>query len=511
MKAGFTVLEERYGVVLVQPLRILSTIGSARLCQDSSDGVRNQFPASYAPKDDFSGHFEFGLKYEEIHLEFLSRLFAAVGPGPVEDWCRQEPFGQYARRAGFLYEWLTGEHLDVPDLTNGGYIDALSSTAYLTRTAPLRNRRWRVNDNLPGTSSFCPLVRRTAALRESLEYDPSVALRELDRRFGTEILLHSVGWLTLKESRASFLIEHEQNQADRIRRFASVITEHCGKIDAPLSEHSLQILQTGILGKDAMGFGLRRSPIFVGQATLHEDIVHYVAPRFEDVPAMLAGLQEFEISTRGAESMLRAGALSFAFVYIHPMRDGNGRIHRFLINDTLLRDQAIPGDVILPVSASIANSLELRADYERTLEVFSRPFLRRYGAACHFGELTTAPDGTQTNFRFDAYEDAGPAWRFPDLTEHVLHVARLVRHTISNQMAEEALILLRFRTAQDRIKEVLEMPDSDANRIIRSVKDNGWKFSGKLHAEYPQLENEVLAGRLLEAIRSAFEEDSCET
>jgi hypothetical protein len=44
--------------------------------------------------------FEFGLKYEEIHLELFARLFAAIGPQPVEDWCRREPFGQYARSHG---------------------------------------------------------------------------------------------------------------------------------------------------------------------------------------------------------------------------------------------------------------------------------------------------------------------------------------------------------------------------------------------------------------------------
>ena len=40
--------------------------------------------------------------------------------------------------------------------------------------------------------------------------------------------------------------------------------------------------------------------------------------------------------------MARAGIISFGFVYIHPMVDGNGRISRFLINDVLRRDGAVP-------------------------------------------------------------------------------------------------------------------------------------------------------------------------
>ena len=35
---------------------------------------------------------------------------------------------------------------------------------------------------------------------------------------------------------------------------------------------------------------------------------------------------------------MRAAVLSFAFVYIHPLADGNGRVHRFLVNDLLYRD-----------------------------------------------------------------------------------------------------------------------------------------------------------------------------
>src|SRR5690606_1211391 len=155
MQAGFKALADRYGIGLVQLLRVESVIGTTRVSRESNGYVENKYPASYQPTDDFAGHFEFGLKYEDIHLEFFARLFAAIGPAPIEDWCRKAPFGQYARRTGFLYEWLTGQSLDVPDVTNGGYVDAISSQLYLTRVTPLRVRRWRVNDNLPGVPGFC--------------------------------------------------------------------------------------------------------------------------------------------------------------------------------------------------------------------------------------------------------------------------------------------------------------------------------------------------------------------
>ncbi|ATH82154.1 Fic family protein [Pseudomonas sp. KHPS1] len=505
MQVGFKALAERYGIAPVQPLRVESLIGSSRMSRESDGLIENKYPASYQPVDSFAGHFEFGLKYEEIHLEFFARLFATVGPEPIETWCRQAPFGQYARRTGFLYEWLTGQRLDVPDVTNGGYVDAISPQHYLTRVEPLRARRWRINDNLPGTPHFCPLIRRTEALQQALQFDLDAALRELNQAFGADILLRTATWLTFKESRASFLIEKEQDQADRIQRFAQVIARHCGHIEEPLGSQSLQRLQAGILGSEAFGLGLRRSPVFVGQATMREDIVHYIAPPFEHLAQLLDGLKAFEVATRGAEPLARAAAIAFAFVYIHPMRDGNGRLHRFLINDVLIRDKALPDGVILPVSATITSSIDFRARYDRTLEVFSRPFMQRYAAAYRFGELKAYEDGTQSNLVFEDYDDALFAWRYPDLSEHVLYTAQVIEHTVRTEMADEARVLVIFQRAQERLKEVLEMPDQDANRIIRSLKENGWRLSGKLKKAYPQLEDAQRAQRVVEAVRSAFE------
>jgi hypothetical protein len=505
MQAGFKALADHHRIALAQPLRVESEIGTTRVRRESDGHIHNKYPASYRPASGFAGQFEFGLKYEEIHLEFFARLFAVIGPEPIETWCRQEPFGQYARRTGFLYEWLTGQQLDVPDVSNGGYVDAISSQQYLTRVAPLRVRRWRINNNLPGTLEFCPLVRRTEALQEALQFDLDAALGELNQTFGADILMRTASWLTFKESRASFLIEKEADQADRIQRFAHVIARYCGRIEDPLSNETLRTLQAGILGHDAIGLGLRRSPVFVGQATMREDIVHYIAPHFEALPRLIDGLKAFELATRGAEPMARAAVLAFGFVYIHPMRDGNGRIHRFLVNDTLIRDKALPEGVILPVSATITSSIEFRARYDRTLEVFSRPFMQRYAASYRFGELVDYEDGTRSNLVFDDYDDAQFSWRFPDLTEHVLYTAQVIAHTVRTEMADEARVLVIFQRAQEQLKEVLEMPDQDANRIIRSLKETGWQISGKLKKAYPQLEDAYRAERVVEAVRSAFE------
>ncbi len=72
-------------------------------------------------------------------------------------------------------------------------------------------------------------------------------------------------------------------------------------------------------------------------------------------------------------------------------------------------------------------------------------------------------------------------------------------------MVGEVRILVTFQRAQERLKEVLEVPDQNTTQVIRSLKENGWNVSGKLKQAYPQLEKQELAERVVEAVRSAFE------
>uniref|UniRef100_A0A1I7Y677 tRNA (guanine(46)-N(7))-methyltransferase n=1 Tax=Steinernema glaseri TaxID=37863 RepID=A0A1I7Y677_9BILA len=67
-------------------------------------------------------------------------------------------------------------------------------------------------------------------------------------------------------------------------------------------------------------------------------------------------------------------------------------------------------------------------------------------------------------------------------------------------MVGEVRILVTFQRAQERLKEVLEMPEQDSTRVIRSLKENGWHVSGKLKQAYPQLEKQELAERVVEAL-----------
>lgn len=130
--------------------------------------------------------------------------------------------------------------------------------------------------------------------------------------------------------------------------------------------------------------------------------------------------------------------------------------------------------------------------------------MRLYEQAWRFGAEQLAEDGVRYNLQFDAYKDALPAWRYPDMTDHAEYLAQVVQLTIEQEMRKEAGYLRSLRTARERVKQIIEGPDSDIDRIIRSVRENGGLLSGKLLKEFPALADEGLASEVAAAVQSAF-------
>jgi hypothetical protein len=501
---GFKWIAQHLDIRPVQPFAVESKIGSTRRTVVTGQTREETYVAAARPDDTVVAHLAFALKHEIVHLEFLARLFSVMAQHELEEWIRREPSGAYARRAGFLFEWLMASQLGVPDTPSGNYVDALDPDKYVVASRPSNVQRWRVRDNMPGTRTFCPMVLRTEAVRALEGYDCKAALESLEVEFGADIVMRSAVWLSIKESRASFAIEHEEKQVDRVKRFAAVMELRCGQNGDPLALQTLTELQTDILGL-ATRYGVRRSPVIVGRTRGFTDVVDYIGPHWDDIDALLDGLQAALARTSGAPAILRAGIASFGFVYIHPMADGNGRISRFLINDFLRRDGAVPAPFILPVSATIMNSARERAGYDHALEVLSKPLMRKYQEYYRFGTEYVCPDGVRSNFYFDAYADALPAWRYPDLTHQCEYLGNVVRLTIEDEMSREAGFLRDMDRAREGVKNHLEGPNADIDQIIRSLRENAWKPSNKLLKTFPQLANPALAEAVINAVREALD------
>jgi hypothetical protein len=209
--------------------------------------------------------------------------------------------------------------------------------------------------------------------------------------------------------------------------------------------------------------------------------------------------------TKGAPPTARAAVASFAFVYIHPLADGNGRVHRFLVNDVLRRDGAVHALFILPISALITEHSVERARYDEALKAFSRPLMGRYADRYSFTrEPEEQPDGVLSNFRFDAYADARPAWRFLDLTSHVEYTAGLLQRTIQEEMHAQAAFFRDLGQARAAVKDIIEGPDSDVDAIIRSAREHDGVRSGKLAKRFPALQNDLIWAKVAAAVADAF-------
>ena len=111
----------------------------------------------------------------------------------LEEWIRQEPTGTCVRRAWF-YETLTGKLLDADDVAPTGYTNILDPKLHVT--GPVRRvRRQRVNNNLLGDNTYCPLIRRTDALNHAMASGLDLEAKSLVESCEPTILARAVHYL----------------------------------------------------------------------------------------------------------------------------------------------------------------------------------------------------------------------------------------------------------------------------------------------------------------------------
>ncbi|NYT76954.1 Fic family protein [Alcaligenaceae bacterium] len=506
---GAAWLAQAYQLLPIGRLPVHSQIAGRRATQISDGGRMESYPEAMRLPSKPAAHLQFHLRHEVPHLQFLSRLFAKTGPAFVQAWIDAEPTGQYARRAAFLYEWLTENTLQVPERIGGNYVHAIDDTKLVAASPDciVKVPRWRINNNLPGTRYFCPTIVKTDSTMQAMALDIPQLFQNLTDEFGEDLLQRAAVWMTLRESKASFAIEGEADRASRIERFADVMARRTGQGGSPLSDAALAQLQGEILGRRTTitHFGVRQSPVFVGETVRYQDVVHYVAPPADDVVAMLEGLRVFLERTQGQSPVMRSAVAAFGFVYIHPLADGNGRVHRFLINDILRRDGAVPEPVILPVSAVITDDSAQRRNYDCVLDEISKPLMQEAREHITFtSRRTTYPDGVVSNFEFNGNEQLRPVWRYLDLSPHVLYLSNIVKHTLTEQMREQSRYLRNHGRARQALKEIVEMPDQQADRVLRSIEQNNGALSNALVKQMPILSEPGVWAEIVEAVSQVF-------
>lgn len=508
---GVVWLSRVYDIYPVAKFSVRSQVGGRRKTKSNSDGCIEIYPEIMRPADNAVKHLEFYLRHEVVNLEFLARLFKKMGPVLIQEWINTEPTGKYARRTAFLYEWLTGDTLSVPDRLGGNYVDAIDSHRLIAASPQFveKVKRWRINNNLPGTPDFCPMLVLSESLIQAMNLNVPSLLNDFKDEFGSDQLRRSSVWLRLRESKASFEIEGEGANRMRTQRFDSVLEHRTGRGEIPLSDTALAQLQGEILGETTTitQFGLRQSPVFVGEALCSEEIVHYIAPPPDKIAKMLDGLQIFLERTQGQSSIMRAAVVSFGFVYIHPLADANGRVHRFLINDILRRDGVIPDGMILPVSAVIASNASERKNYNQVLDEIAEPLMHRIQEFVSIASKPTSyPDGVVSNIEFDGESEAEPAWRYPRLESHIIFLSKVLYQAITHDVLEQLCSLRKLNRTRQVLKEIVEMPDQQADLVLQSIEQNQGVLSNVL-AKIPILAKPGIWEQIVEAVTLISQEE----
>lgn len=488
--AGYVFLIDRYRLHVLPNWHTSSVSPTGTLRSTLQSGqVESVYPQSYWPGERTGDHLEFALKYDGINLGILSALFEVVPADEIADWIASKPTGKYARRIWFLYEFLTGRELPLPDLTQGNYIELLEANRYYTTKPGRRGQRQRVIDNLLGGRAFCPVIRRTAKLSAMEGLDLRQRCVDVVKAYAPELLRRALSYLYNKETRSSFAIEHIKPNASRTEKFIGLLemAEH-----RDFCEKSLLIdVQNRIVDPRFQDRDYRTNQNYVGQTVSYQkQFVHYVCPKPDDLPELMDGLlTAHRLMKEGAvPAIIHAAAISYGFVFMHPFEDGNGRIHRFLIHNILSLRDAIPQGLMFPVSAAILKNPAL---YDHSLEAFSSPLIRLI--EYHLDELGQMIVAGET----------GRWYRYIDMTAQAEALYEFVGLTIEHELVEELDFLASYDKAKQAMQEIVDLPDRLIDLFIQLCLENNGRLSAKKReshfsfltdAELANLENAFQAG-----------------
>ncbi|MES2661893.1 MAG: hypothetical protein V4629_01185 [Pseudomonadota bacterium] len=121
-------------------------------------------------------------------------------------WLMASPESRYARKACFLYEWLTEQRLPVDDpvSSRARYIPIVDTKYQFALSDGERITRFKVINNLLGPREFCPMVRQTNYLQSMLEKDLQKQTQHVLAQYEQPLLRRAAAYFYLKETQSSF-------------------------------------------------------------------------------------------------------------------------------------------------------------------------------------------------------------------------------------------------------------------------------------------------------------------
>jgi hypothetical protein len=482
---GYGAIIEAYKLAVPIPVKL--TFISTKKRQFENDEWK-VYPVSYLPDENLYKQLIFALKYEGVDLLVFKKLFEVLSSVEMEEMIQQENLGQYSRRIWFLYEWLTGKKLNIPDLKTGNLVPVIDEKLQYAIDG-VSSPRHKVINNLPGNQDFCPLIRKTDKLEKYIAANIRQEKSNYLNRVHKDILQRASSFLLLKDSKASFSIEGEDPRNNRAARWGIAIGQ-AGKNELSIAE--LNRLQQLVIENDRfVKMGIRQQQGFIGDRdrATQEPIPDHISAKFEDLEKLMAGwLQTQKMLTESRiDPVLVAAKIAFGFVFIHPFVDGNGRLHRYIIHHVLSQTGYTEQGIIFPISASILTHIK---DYAKSLESFSHPILNL---------IDWKPS---ENNNVEILNETIDYYRYFDATAQAEFLFYCVNDTLVNVIPKEVEYLMKFDDFKRYLDHKYEMPDNMISLLIGFLEQG----NGTLSVRSRKKEFSALTQKEVEEIETIFKE-----
>jgi hypothetical protein len=432
------------------------------------------FDAQLNVEENAYSNLEFAIKHENIDLLVLKFILKAFSKDEILKNIKINNKRILSKKIWFLYEFLLCDKLELEDLPVGKYDNLLNEKKYIVKNNPIKSKRHKINNNLLGTSKICPIIKKTIKLQNYIDRDLSIDITNVIGKVSKSLIRRAASFLLLSDSKASFEIEGERPTKNRIENWGKIINE-AGKIELSIDE--IQRLH-GILLEDSrfIQIGLRNDEVFLGDRDRDNyPIPEFIGARSKDLKSLIQDWVELNISLSDdkIDPILQAVIIAFSFVYIHPLEDGNGRIHRYLIHHVLAHRNFYPKGMIFPISNVILDEIQM---YRNILESHTAPLMNLIN-----WEATSNGNVKILNYTDDIY-------RFFDCTKSCEFIYECVEKTINETLRDELNYLNSFDKAYLEINELIEMPDNKIKTLITFILQNNGKLSkNKQEKYYPQL------------------------
>lgn len=480
---GYQYLIESFGLKVCELLvKSYLTGESQRKSVVNDDYLTNFYPKSrISISDTWESNLLFAIRNEGVNLEVLKAFFTKLDVNQMEKFVGQHPTGMRHRRIWMLYERLTDKRLDFPDVQAGNYVDLIDGEIQLAlpEISAKRERRYRVNNNLIGNFQFSPLVRLVEKVKETSGEKLKAESDRLLGNYPSELIYRAVQYMFVKETRSSFAIERETPTQRRMDSFLTVLRD---VTEAPLTERLLVSIQNKIVDERYAQDAWRTDQVYVGETmTPGHEKVHCIGVRPKDLGAIMdayLSMVNGRLEKKDLDSVLMAAIASFAFVFIHPFDDGNGRIHRYLMHLVLSRLGFTPRNFIFPISAVM---LKNTGEYDRMLESFSRRLMKAIDYEI------------DANGEVEVLDESVDFYRYIDYTPIVERFLRVMSDTITTEWKVELDYLKAYDNMRKGMREIVDMPDKKANQFIMFVRDNNGRLSKNKRGHFDELNDEEVS------------------